>query len=427
MNTKKAGFELKSLTRQMITCFEKRMENKFFKATFFAVILIVAFMVSPAISSMTANLTIRATGRVRFISPLHVDGRYIKDETGHTVLLRGVNKNGFEDGPAGIWMGSLTWNPSHVQTELDTMESWGCNVLRLVTCVEYWKLDTENHRQHIKDILLWAGQRGIYVIYSPRQVKPYPEGTQDALPYPPYQGHTSTHPNSDFADTIASEEEYIQYYLSVLNELKDYPNVIFEFWNEPGMGGSSEMRSSWWSTIQDLIYDIRGTGDDHLLLFQWEGDIWIDLARPSAPWGHELDWVEDYPLNDPTGNLVYSTHAYRSAGGFGYWSGEEYSRAYLYDDILDAFQKALVDYVGETLNKPLLIGEVGVVNMATTGEEFEHEIEAGTNALSIFNDWELGYIAWWWRPSGVWRIYIDRDTFSPNEAGQILIDAIATG
>ena len=37
------------------------------------------------------------------VSPLHVEGAQLKDSTGKTVILRGVNHHGFVDVPDGAW------------------------------------------------------------------------------------------------------------------------------------------------------------------------------------------------------------------------------------------------------------------------------------------------------------------------------------
>jgi len=59
----------------------------------------------PAISSLMSNVTIRSSGTIVTISPLHVEGKYIKNGLNQTVFLKGVNKVEFADDPDGVWMG----------------------------------------------------------------------------------------------------------------------------------------------------------------------------------------------------------------------------------------------------------------------------------------------------------------------------------
>src|ERR1017187_9790859 len=61
------------------------------------------------------------------VSPLHVEGAQLKDSTGKTVILRGVNHHGFVDVPDGAWdppgkplfSGMGHWDPTVVKGTLD--------------------------------------------------------------------------------------------------------------------------------------------------------------------------------------------------------------------------------------------------------------------------------------------------------------------
>jgi hypothetical protein len=48
------------------------------------------------------------------------------------------------------------------------------------------------------------------------------------------------------------------------------------------------------------------------------------------------------------------------------------------------------------------------------------------NALTIFNEWDIGYIGFWWRETGVYRLLQNGKPWvpPPTESGEILIEVI---
>ena len=406
----------------------KEMINiKFYAMILISVIFTGTFSLSPAISSLMSNVTIRSSGTIATISPLYVEGRYIKDSFGNIVYLRGVNKAEWADAPGGIWMGRKIedyskWRIEDVEAELDAMKEWGCNLVRCHQALSCWKFNEGNHRQMFKEFLDLCAERGMYVVYDFYSLKPYPEGFPHPLPYPPYQD-----PDYPHTDVIANEDEFVEAWRSVAIELKDYPNVIFELWNEPHPS-EEEAKGSWLNVAQRCIDAIREVGAEQIIIFQWGYGVYTNL--PSGG-GSGVEWILDFPLTDPTGNLVYSTHIYRVYLGTGkYPYAEEQEkwgdiRAYDYEEIKKAFQFMKIDWVGDTLNKPLFIGETGC-DLAFTGVELEHELEAWNNTLAIFNEWGLHYAPFWWRNIGVFRLLKHGEPWipPPSAGGEILINAL---
>jgi hypothetical protein len=366
----------------------------------------------------------------KIVSKLHAEGRYIKDSLGRTIILRGVNQAGFHDSPNGWWnpegggylSGLGVWDPDAVKYNLDGMKSWGCNVLRLHTRIAWWIDDTSNYRQHIKDTITWAGERGIYVIFEPYSIS---TGASTPLPWAPYatdQSDVAYMPNS---------AAFIDYWTSVANELNGFPNVIFEIYNEPHSAPINEF----FTVAQSWIYAVRATGANQLVIVQWDYGIWANLG---FPWetppdkcrydGPTMDWVYYHPLNDPLGNIVYSFHNYR--GDFHNTVPETEPRVNVweYDDIKTALQSCWVEYVLNVLNKPVICGEIGA-NMWWTGEELQHELAYLNNSLTIYNEWNMSYLAWIWTiPAHMKHGLLQNDYVwlpPPNEAGEILIDSIS--
>jgi len=401
------------------------MQNtKLYAVFMISVMLAGIFSLSPVIASLFTNVTIRSSGTIASILPLHVEGRYIKDCFNHTVVLRGVNQEGYLDSPNGWWnpqgggwtSGLGVWNPDAVKYNLDKMKEWGCTVLRLHTNIQWWIEDNSSYRQHIKDTIAWAGKRGIYVIFEPYCVN---GGTQYEMPFPPY-----IPPEQEAI--IPSEQAFIDYWASVATELKSFPNVLLELYNEPH--GNTTARDLWFDAVQKCIDAIRATGADQIIIVQWNYGIWCNLDYPPpANSAAIMDWVESYPLNDSQGNIVYSFHNYR--GDF-HRTVPTRVNVWEYDDIKLALQYCLVNYVLNNLSKPVLVGEIGA-NMWWTGDELERELAYFNNSLTIYNEWNMSYIAWVWTVPAHMQHGLLQNGYAwcppPTRSGEILISKVAEG
>lgn len=423
-----------TLKLQGIKIGARRLHSTKFYALLIALTVLAGTLLSmPAISSLMSNVAIRSSGSIATILPLHVEGRYIKNALNQTIVLRGVNQAGMLDHPNGWWnpegggytSGYGVWNPDAVKYNLDKMKEWGFNVVRLHTAINWWLDDESNYRQHFKDIITWAGERGIYVIFEPYSVI-YPR--HPAMPFPPYL-------TPEEETVIPSKQAFVDYWASVANELKAYPNVIFELFNEPHSETVEgyNARDEWFDAAQMSIDSIRVTGANQIIIVQWDYGAWVNLDYPPpsppepSPEGtaSTLDWVLLYPLNDPLSNIVYSTHNYR--GDFHRSVSDPIRNSYTYDDIKLGLQYAWIDYVLNTLNKPVLVGEIGA-NMWQTGEELERELAYFNNSLTIYNEWNMSYLAWVWTiPAHMRHGLLQSDQPwcpPPNEVGQILIARI---
>jgi hypothetical protein len=344
------------------------------------------------------------TKTVNAISPLHIEGRWIKNETGDTIVLRGINKHGFEDHPNGHWQtpnGGVDWNtfnPTVVAANLDAMKSWGINCVRSYYTTQFWIENTGNHRQIVKDYATMLSERDMYLIYSMYHDTP---GDQTYFP--------------------SDETAFVNMWGSIADELKDYPNVIFEFWNEPNLGDGMSGVDRWQRVWQDCIDAVRATGAENLISVHFKGSIWINIVYGN---GDTLSYVETNPLNDPLGNLFYSPHNYRTYYQFQCPGGV---KCWEYDDLKLAMQMCEVEHVLNDLQIPVILGEVGP-NMWESGEELQHELEYYENLLKICNEWGMGYTTFLWFHSGFPFIHLTtQPNYQPNSAGEILINAIAEG
>lgn len=368
---------------------------------------------SIAATNITAQTT--ATG-------LHTEGKYIKDNSGNIVYLRGLQKVEMADDPDGSWMGNVYWDDENVRAELREMKSWGANTIRCIQAIENWKYDLNtpysaiSNREAVKRLATIAQEEGMYVVFTAYRVTNYFNGgNQDPLPYPPYQ--TSAGASS----VIGSKQDFVDYWTSVASVLKDYPNVIFEIWNEPN--GDGNAMTEFFGVQQQVINAIRATGAQNIVMAQWDFGSWVNLDYLSGG-GSTMDWINTAQLNDPLNNLVYVTHIYREYGDTGIYSASDSiskwgtNHAYEYNELVRAFQGEKLDWVMNTLNKPLFVTETGY-NVDQGGAEANYENIAFDNTLKIFNEWGINYIVHWWREIGIFRLHSGAPNFTPTAGGTI--------
>lgn len=372
------------------------MRTSLKEAAIWSVVCIGLFsLVTAAICMTPYEYTIHSQGRIMLMSKLHVDGKYIMDSEGNVVLLRGVNGGAMESSPTGEWNGGWHWIEANVKATLDGIRSWGCNVIRLEICMEYWLEDTQadgsGYRSKVLNILSWAQTRGIYILID-LQVTTEAEG-QPALPW-------------SGAYTL---QEFLDFWQSVAQATAAYDNALYDLYNEPHPSSPSQ----WISGAQQAIDVIRDITDNLIvIMFGWDGD---------------LTWVPDYPVTG--GNIVYSGHLYRHWGHFPKNSTGYY--IYEYDDI----EQTLVDYgwlnVLDTLNLPIICGELGMFlgDDSSTSKPYGPpgaESAWFQNLQKLLNDWDLGYMAWQWRrgPSESETGLLSAYPSTPNYYGQYFIDGL---
>ena len=342
------------------------------------------------------------------LTQLHTDGTSIKDSFGNVVRFGGVCHLGFLDDPAGWWTNYNTWEPQEIRRDLEMMSVWGINVIRTSISIEWWIRDNVtfygvnySYRQNLKTYIQLAYEKGIYVLIVPHIVLGInsPGVRLQALPFPPYI-------SPDESIVLPSEQAFVDFWTGLASELKDYPNVIFELWNEPHNTAESgrtdsQAMSDWFRVAQQSVNAIRQK-TNKIVVVQW-GYCW------------DVGWVEQYQLSG--GNIVYSGHIYRYHGSMS--NGE-----YKYDDVRRVMSEQLkYDYVTKTLNLTVLVGETGA---ALGIPEQDEELECFNNTLSILNQWGIGYDGFWWRADGIFKLLISRLSLIPSKSGVILINSIAT-
>lgn len=396
-------------------------------------------------TALTINsvIPIPSSGTIGHITTLslHVEGKYIKDDLGNIIVLRGVGHWKFHLDPTGwfqpeggSWMdGNRVWNEANVRYHLQTMKNWGFNCLRIHTPADWWIQDnvslgtfTGSFRQIIKELIAWAADYGIYIIfehYSPINFDTYLNHGV-GIPYAPYCDDPT------LATVFPSGNAFAEYWGSVAEGLKAYPNVIFELHNEPHTLGTTqpleEVRNSWFNTMQLCVDAIRSTGAEQPVVLGWG----IAVPDWNCGWSGSQDYggcstmhfINHTGVSDPLNNLIYTGHTYVE---YIPWASE-------YDTLKAQMQDVGFEYAASKV--PVFVGEFGVNQWQPNATLQDHLLWA-ENFIKICNEWGIGYLGWNWSVLGGedtaagWALISNEDAIisGPTQWGQVLIDGVAEG
>jgi endoglucanase len=192
---------------------------------------------------------------------LKTSGRFIVDDTGQPVILRGVNL-------ASLSWGYHDWFPEAIQV---AVEDWGVNVIRTRIYQDDYFANPEVFFTTLEDTIINpAGQYGVYVILNP------------------WIGQNESLPN----------EQTITFWQAVASRYRNNPTVIYDILAEP----HDVSRDQVWQANQSLIKTIRQVHPDSLIMVTGIG------------WGREINSYLDNPL--PYKNIVYRTNPYNKTGEF---------------------------------------------------------------------------------------------------------------
>jgi len=356
-----------------------------------------------------------ASDQAATATPLHISGNQILTANGTPLILKGMDYTYFMDSEGGSWMmpdGSIEWmtNPmdkTGVADFLDFMQASNCNVVRLHLTVQYWLDNSNNYQSNLEYFITQAANRGIYTemdFYRNNATGGEPVG------YLPWQDAGN--------NVLNSSADFVNLWGNVSATLKNYPTVMFELWNEP-----SGNEALWFNVTQQCINNIRSTGATQPIVIQWDVCIYFNFYAGYSPAGvgSSMNWVTDYPLNDPSGNLIYSTHLYRN--NF-FNSSNGYQQVYSYSDMHYVLSACGVLSVAAT--HPVFIGEIGCSLWAT---DEGNEMTWYNNTLTILEQNRIGYAGFAappWRSEEQWGlVYAGLANYTLDAAGVILVNHIS--
>ena len=345
-----------------------------------------------------------------------VSGQYIKDSAGNTVTLKGFVYTYFIDSPSGSWQlasGKTEWSTfdtTAIQSNLDAIKAGAPNVVVVYTTASYWIDNTQNFRNNIEYFIAQAQQRGIYVELSFTRDNANQPG-QISYPYPPY-GYTLNWQSIYGNGYINNQQDFVNLWVNIASALKAYPNVIFKFWGEPSGDGTPAAEKDWATVNQLCINGIRAIGSTNLIVIQWG----LGLADPFSGWVASMSWINDYPLTDPAGNLIYSEHLYSHPNFYNYKTGLYYSST---SDMQRALTDTLVIQTASVY--PVFMDEMGCDQYLS---DMSTEYAWFSNTLGLLNQYGIGYAVFAappWNSNTEWGLVLaGQPNYTPNQAGQIL-------
>ncbi|MGD6852192.1 MAG: glycoside hydrolase family 5 protein [Candidatus Bathyarchaeia archaeon] len=344
--------------------------------------------------------TVDASAPLTSTDILRRQGNQLVNSLGNPVVLRGTTGDMVNSGQGG-WMttSGFTFEVSAATEQLDMMQNWGFNGLRITMSVELWLKSIDDNRANLRYVVSQAQQRGIYVTVAPWSVlysgNPSGEWQSNALPYPPYQGDQSHQALAATEAVIPNKQAFIDFYGQLVNDLKAYPNVLFEVWNEPHAdiyAGEAARADFFANVVNPIIANARNSGAQQPFV--------IDGNWGGINTGDFLPYVEGIPDN----NFALSFHLYTHFGHLDAWGNPTD-----YNGLMDAFSASGV--VAASKVYPIYFGELGIT-VGSQSERTQYD-----NILHIFadNDWSWG--VWWFRDTNIFA-FVDA-TGSPTTEGLI--------
>ncbi|MCL5949549.1 MAG: glycoside hydrolase family 5 protein, partial [Candidatus Bathyarchaeota archaeon] len=382
-------------------------------------------------------------------SALHTSGNYILDANGNVVYLRGMGIAGMApdlilwgNGGSDNWGVQWNYNPTTVmdQTFAALQSQWHVNMIRVFVYPSWYYRDNivpsqedPNYassttpistRAYLRTLAQEADKYGIYVDIVPYMLTPSTSSfgldpyATDAFGWQglPMMGWDT--PGKNFLSAAGygnNEQGFWQWFWTdMANNLKSYPNVIFEAWNEPGWnGGDTEPIPAGYMTYLQTMYSaIRGTGATNLIFMQWR------MGWSPNNYGGTLGWVSDVNNAIHPTNLVYTTHFYYYAPTdlSSYWAKD-------YATLKTQIQGAIN---GMGVNAPLVINEEG--SCLSSSPNKQNDYTWWQNLILAQRDLGVGAGAYYWlSDSGLGGVYSGETMltsgYTPNTMGQSYINA----
>lgn len=274
-----------------------------------------------------------------------VKGRTLVDAQGRTLQLRGVNLSGLEYVAIQGWSPGNPWGTGVPGNVWELLQQWQVNAVRIPLNEASWlgydcvdggnkvrNADPgKNYRKTVQAAVTAATTHGMYVILDLHITAP-----DD--PLRAVNGVNAMCPMQQ--NPVPDAAHAIDFWTSLADTYKSYPNVMFELYNEPFFYGQSGSKSSW-ETIRDGgVMSDYVTGDGRN--FQIQNHPWkvagtqqmLNAVRKTGAsnvvliggpdWTQRLDFWLDYRPTDPLNQIAAAWHAYPAYGK--QWGTPEYTQ-----------------------------------------------------------------------------------------------------
>jgi endoglucanase len=235
----------------------------------------LAVIIGAGLMLQSFNITFAQSLPSNMAPRLHVEGRYLKDPCGNTVILRGLS----HINPASF--GSSRPNFKFV-TDKITAPNLYTRVIRLPIDPNGWNSNPDHYfNNYVKPLVDYITEKGLYVIIDWHYV-------------------------ANFEDNISKTNAFWDY---MAPKFKDYTNVIYEPYNETRR---TYNWSDWKHLVQPLINRIRAMAPNTIIIV------------PSPQYDQHLKEAATSPFDDPGpgSNLMYASHNYKGSWYRGNWDQE---------------------------------------------------------------------------------------------------------
>lgn len=213
--------------------------------------------------------------RVEKLAPLMVDGKWIEDEAGNQVTLRGISFCGFDNAWGERVLPDFR---NKVAKVTNGNNGWYPNLLRLP--IKQRHLDNFNLEQ-------------IYLVLKGGVDECVAQKVYCIIDWHPVDGELG----ADW-QTPKMDKKTRDFWNYIAPRFRDYSNVLFEVYNEPGFPKevTAENWLNWRNKAQEWVDLIRSHAPDNIILIG------------SPLWSQIIQFAPEYPFAG--NNLAYVNHTY---------------------------------------------------------------------------------------------------------------------
>jgi len=290
---------------------------------------------------------------------LHVDGRYVKDELGRTVYLKGANL------PANMWYSY----PGNMQQQFAYMKQWGFTVCRIV--VEAWTFPTgvlpSDLLPRLDLMVNYAETQGIYAVI----------GWASSWNIPASESYPAWPDATNVWKTDADWQEWINFWATIANRYKGRAHVLYDLINEP----INTPENLYSTKTKACIDTIRAIDPDVVIIVMEEAyDKWTHMG---------FDFEINYPIN--RSNILFSGHEYH----------DHIAPQYSKEAIRSRMTYKNWDWIVNN-NRAMWVGEFNTHLDWVENDATYHGATWMRNFMDVCNEMGfVGFCAWWWRPTAL--------------------------
>jgi hypothetical protein len=311
---------------------------------------------------------------------LRTNGKWIVDEDGNVVILRGANFMGYEFG---------AWD-THTEEDYARMASWGFNVVRLPIAWAYIEqqpgaYDSGYLRNYVDKDIAWAKKYGIYIVLDMHQWRWSPYWDGEGMPAWMVSGYPQNDngrfaavsdfwagkgPNATEASPLnpSMQDRFIAMWKFVANYYANESTIAaYEVFNEPN--GNLEpwdvQTTQLYPFYETIIDEIRSVDANHIIIYE--------------PMGYFDQGNAKLAKNLIRPNLVASFHFYD------YQPYTSTNAAQLENSFIsnNPLTKPNMNWT-----IPVLVGEFGIDADSPNAGLWMKDV------ISIFNKYQVGWTVW---------------------------------